>query len=510
MIILGLAALFARGYGQVSDDYALSVVADGSGFLLAGGTWSWGGQNNIFLVKTDPYGTGQWASICGGAGNDEALAAAGTSDGGYAVAGLTYTYGTGGDMIVLKVTGTGTLSWARVVGGNYDDEARGVAELTGGGYVVTGRSFVWGNGYDLIFFKLNADGSYGGWMRYFGGTGNDYGNWVSPTSDGGFVITGGTTSYGPTGGDNAVVLLLNSSGLRVWFAVVSGNGSGSLIGQSVIQTSDGGFVVAGITNAFGTGGYDFVVFKLNSSGDRILWARAIGGPDNDYAYSVAETQDGGLLVAGTTESYGLGSNDAMIVKLSSEGDLIWARTFGGFEAGADDYDYGRAVAEAPDNMIAFAGSTSSFGLNSGLYAFLAKIGPGGEYPNCVTPCEPPVANIAPGLTTVSGYGNITLNISSPSVSYSAVEPNQADLCEPVPADEGQGTPGPLACRSVPGGLIFRVSAETEVSVYAADGRLAYSGKLKEGENRIALGNGVYLWIARAHSSYALRGKAIVR
>jgi len=503
MIILGLLALFARGYGQVSDDYALSVVADGSGFLLAGGTWSWGGQNNIFLVKTDPYGVGQWASVCGGAGNDEALAAIGTSDGGYAVAGLTYSYGTGGDMIVLRVSGTGSLSWARVVGGTYDDEARGIAELAGGGYVVTGRSFVWGNGYDLIFFKLNSDGSYGGWMRYFGGTGNDYGNWVSPTSDGGFVITGGTTSYGPVGGDNAVVLLLNSSGLRVWFAVVGG-----IVGQSVLQTSDGGFVVAGITNTFGAGGYDFAVFKLNSSGDQILWARTIGGPGNDYAYSVTEAQDGSLIVAGTTESYGLGSNDAMIVKLSSSGNLIWARTFGGFEAGADDYDYGRGAAETPDNMIAFAGSTSSFGLNNGLYTFLVTIGPEGEYPNCVTPCEPPVTNIAPPLSSVSGYGNTTLTLSSPSVSYWAVEPNQANLCEPVSAGEAREIPRPIMCRPVPGGLIFSAGEKTEIWVYAADGRLAYSGKLAMGEKRVNLERGVYLWAVGP--SRDIKGKAIVR
>ncbi|MEO0146866.1 MAG: hypothetical protein ABIM19_08550, partial [candidate division WOR-3 bacterium] len=281
-MLLALISIFARAYGQLSDDYAYSVAANGSGFALAGGTWSWGGQNNIFLLKTDPYGIGEWATICGGAGNDEALAIISTSDGGYAIAGLTYTYGAGGDMFVLKVSGTGSLSWARVIGGTYDDEARGIAELSGGGYVITGRSLVWGNGYDLVFLKLNSDGSYGGWMRYFGATGNDYGNGIAPTADGGFVITGGTTSYGPPGVDNAPVLLLNSSGLRVWFVVVSSSsGSGSVIGHSVIQTSDGGFVVAGITNAFGAGGYDFIVFKLNSSGG-LVWARTIGGSNNDY------------------------------------------------------------------------------------------------------------------------------------------------------------------------------------------------------------------------------------
>ncbi len=494
-MLLALISIFARAYGQLSDDYAYSVAANGSGFALAGGTWSWGGQNNIFLLKTDPYGIGEWATICGGAGNDEALAIISTSDGGYAIAGLTYTYGTGGDMFVLKVSGTGSLSWARVIGGTYDDEARGIAELSGGGYVITGRSLVWGNGYDLVFLKLNSDGSYGGWMRYFGATGNDYGNGIAPTADGGFVITGGTTSYGPPGVDNAPVLLLNSSGLRVWFVVVSSSsGSGSVIGHSVIQTSDGGFVVAGITNAFGAGGYDFIVFKLNSSGG-LVWARTIGGSNNDYAYSVAETQDGGLIIGGTTESYGLGSNEAMLVKLSSDGGLLWARTFGGFEVGADDYDYGRAVAETPNGDVVLVGSTSSFGLNSGLYAFLLTMTQYGDYPACVSECEPVLTNITPGVTSISGYGNITLTISSPSVSYSAVEPNQEELCPPVGKEETLNNMETITCRGVPGGLSFRTTESFRVSIYASDGRLVYVGQLSKGDNRISLNPGVYLWIA---------------
>ncbi len=503
-MILLVLGVFARAYGGLSDDYAYSLATSASGFMLAGGTWSWGGQNNIFLLKTDPSGLGEWAAICGEAGNDEAMAVISSSDGGYAVAGLTYTYGTGGDMIVLKVTGAGSLSWARVVGGNYDDEARGIAELSDGGYVITGRVFVWGNGYDLVFFKVNSDGSYGGWMRDFGGTGNDYGNWVSPTTDGGFVITGGTTSYGPVGGDNAAVLLLNSSGLRVWFVVVGGSNPGSLIGQSVIQTSDGGFVVAGVTDEFGAGGYDFVVFKLNSSGG-LLWAETIGGPDNDYAYSVAETEDGGLVIAGTTESYGTGSNDAMVVKLNSDGGLAWARTFGGFEVGADDYDYGRTVAETPDGLIAFTGSTSSFGLNSGFYAFLVTVGPDGGYPACVYVCNPVLTNISPSVSSVSGYNNISLNFLSPSVSYSAVEPNQEQLCPPIGETEAWKDRVSITCRTVPGGLVFMVDENMNLSVYAADGRLVYLGQLKEGENRISLNRGVYIWLTENQ-----RGKAVVR
>lgn len=500
-----LLGIFARAYGNVSDDHITSaIVAPDDGFVLTGGTWSWGsGQSDMFIVKTNPYGAGIWTAVYGGSGTDEAAAIIATTDAGYAIAGLTSSYGAGSaDMLVLKLTSTGVITWARVIGGTGVDEAYGIAQVTDGGYVVTGRSWVSGEGYNLLVFRLNTDGTigWGGNIRTFGGTVDDYGYWVAPTADGGAVVTGGTRSYG-AGQDDAVVLLFNSSGLRTWFRVLGG--SGIDIGQCVIQTPDEGFVVAGRTNSWGAGGYDFLVFKLDSDGNT-LWARTIGGANNDYAYSVIQTQDDGFLVAGETWSYGL-NNEAMVVKLNSSGGLTWARLFGGPEGGANDYDYARAAMKTGEGYLAFAGTTSSFGLESGLYAFLLKMTSYGEYPGCVRDCSPSLTN--PTLSSVlpTLYANTTRTTSSPSVNSSFVEPNQDNLCPPVGRDESQGPRGPVICMGVPGGLVFAAGAETGLSIYSADGKLVHSLLLEKGKTRISLDRGVYLWLTRNQ-----KGKAVVR
>jgi len=497
-MILVLLGIFARAYGSVSDDYfhTADIAAD-NGFILGGGTWSWGsGQYDIFVVKTDPYGVGVWAAVYGGAGADEAEAIVTTADEGYAIAGLTSSYGSGSaDMLVLKLTSAGVISWARVLGGTGIDEAYGIAQVTDGGYVATGRTWVSGEGYNLLVFKLNTDGTWS-WGRSFGGTVDDYGYWVAPTADGGAVVTGGTRSYG-AGQDDAAVLVFTSGGLRKWFRVMGG--SGVDFGQCVIQTSDSGFLMVGRTNSWGAGGYDFLVLRLDSQG-ALTWARAIGGTADDFAYSVVQTTDGGFVVAGETWSFGQGMNEALIIKLDAGGTLQWARIFGGSEN-----DYARAVMETSDAGLAIAGATSSFGLASGLYTFLMRMDSDGEYPGCVESCSPIVSNISPSSLAPTIYVASTPTNSSPSVSFSSVEPNQADLCEPVGGDEGQGAWNPVTCRSVPGGVVFTVSAQANLSVYAVDGRLIYSGELKQGQNRIGLNRGVYVWLIRNQ-----KGKAVVR
>lgn len=503
-----LLGIFARAYGSVSDDYFYTAdIAADSGFILGGGTWSWGfGQYDIFVVKTDPYGVGVWAAVYGGTGADEAEAIVTTADEGYAIAGLTSSYGSGSaDMLILKLTSAGAISWARVLGGIGTDEAYGIAQLSDGGYVATGRTWVSGEGYNLLVFKLNPDGTWS-WGRSFGGTVDDYGYWVAPTADGGAVVTGGTRSYG-AGQDDAVVLLFNSSGIRNWFRVIGGTGVD--FGQAVIQTSDNGFLVVGRTNTWGAGGYDFLIIRLDNLGN-LLWARAIGGTADDYAYSAVQTSDGGFVVVGETWSFGQGMNEALAIKLDAGGTLLWAMIFGGSES-----DYARAIMETGDGGLALAGATSSFGLASGLYTFLMRMSSDGEYPGCVAGCSPIVSNISPSSLSPTSYAIATPTNSSPSVNFSSVEPNQSDLCEPVGEDEGQDIINPVICHAVPGGLIFTASAQTHLLIYAVDGRLVYSGELKQGQNRISLETGVYFWSADAVGAspwacHLYKGKAVVR
>ena len=99
-------------------------------------------------------------------------------------------------------------------------------------------------------------------------------------------------------------------------------------GHSVIEASDGGLVVAGYTNSFDPGNYDLLLTKFDASGNH-LWARTLGGGDLDYGYSVIGASDGGFVVAGRTNSFGAGSKDLFLARFDASGNYLWARTLGG-------------------------------------------------------------------------------------------------------------------------------------------------------------------------------------
>ncbi|MFZ8804522.1 MAG: MopE-related protein, partial [Candidatus Calescibacterium sp.] len=125
---------------------------------------------------------------------------------------------------------------------------------------------------------------------------------------------------------------------------------------SIIQSSDGGYVVAGWTSSFGAGGLDIYVLKLDSGGN-VQWTKTIGGSGDDVAYSIIQSSDGGYVVAGYTSSFGAGWDwDIYVVKLDSEGDVVWTKTIGG-----SSYDVATSIIQSSDGGYVVAGWTSSFG-----------------------------------------------------------------------------------------------------------------------------------------------------
>lgn len=118
--------------------------------------------------------------------------------------------------------------------------------------------------------------------------------------------------------------------------------------RAIVQTPDGGFAVSGEAESFGTAG-DFFLLKLNSDGT-LQWVRCYGGASSDPCFSMIMTSDNGFAMSGRTSSFGAGSADALVVKLSSAGALEWARTFGGA-----NYDGGWMMIQTSDGGFAAAG-----------------------------------------------------------------------------------------------------------------------------------------------------------
>ena len=346
---------WAKTFGGSSDDYALSVqqTSDG-GYIVAGFTYSFGAGGDVFLLKTDASGNLQWAKTFGGSFDDWAYSVQQTSDGGYIVAGFTYSFGAGGDVFILKTDASGNLQWSKTFGGGDYEEAYSVQQTSDGGYIVAGVTGSFGaGGSDVFLLKTDASGNLQ-WSKTFGGSSGDYAYSVQQTSDGGYIVAGETNSFG-AGGD-VFLFKTDASGNLQWAKTFGG--SSYEYAHSVQQTSDGGYIVAGGTYSFGAGNYDVFLLKTDASGN-LQWAKTFGGSGWDLAYSVQQTSDGGYIVAGETYSFGAGSYDVFLLKTDASGNLQWAKTFGGSGG-----DYAWSVQQTSDGGYIMAGYTSSFGAGS--------------------------------------------------------------------------------------------------------------------------------------------------
>lgn len=161
--------------------------------------------------------------------------------------------------------------------------------------------------------------------RTYGGPGDDGARAMIRSFDGSYVLAGHTTSWG-AGGSDFLVTKIGPAGDVAWTSVLGGTNDESA--SCLCQTSDGGYIVAGLTKSAGAGGSDILIIKLDASG-ALAWAKVFGGTADEGAYSVIQMSDGGYLVAGHTASFGGSGIDLLLLRLDQTGALNWARTFGG-------------------------------------------------------------------------------------------------------------------------------------------------------------------------------------
>jgi uncharacterized delta-60 repeat protein len=352
---IGSESIWNMTYGGSNHDVARSVqqTSDG-GYIVAGWTLSFGAGNAEFwLIKTNSSGTMQWNKTYGGAGKDEAYSVRQTSDGGYIVAGSTESFGTGSsDFWLVKTNVDGAVQWSKTYGGTSDDFTYSVVQTGDGGYALAGYTNSFGAGSsDFWLVKTNMSGTMQ-WNKTFGGTGSDRAFSVVQTSDGGYILAGETNSFG-AGNLDFWLVKTDSVGTTLWSRTYGG---GSLdVARSVKQTSDGEYIVAGWTNSFGAGGSDFWLIKTDGLGNQ-LWSQTYGDIFDEEAYSVHQTSDGGYVVAGTTTSYGFGGWDFWWVKTDVNGVMRWNQANGG---SADERAY--SVQQTSDGGYILAGSTESYG-----------------------------------------------------------------------------------------------------------------------------------------------------
>jgi hypothetical protein len=509
LLVIVSQASFARAYGGPDHDWAVSIAqAHDGGFVVAGSSWGFSSVwIDILFLKLSPSGTIEWAKTCRGDGPEWASGVFQAPDGGYAITGHTRSFGAQGtDFLVTKLSSSGSLEWARMVGGEDHDYSSGAVQSSDSGYVVTGGRYRGPEGWDLVLLKLSRAGDLE-WARTMDGGGLDYGESVIQAADGGFVVAGWTLIWG-AGRSDFLVARFSPTGTPEWAMAYGGPEHDAA--KAIVQAPDGGFLVAGETWGFGAGISDILLVKIAADGSP-EWGKTYGGPGIDRAISLAGTPDGGCVVSGQTRSFGAGRDDLLVMKLASNGDLEWAETFGG----AYSDSVGRTILLA-DSGLAIVGSTGSWG--AGLSdIFVLRLPVDGSYPGCIVPCSPAVAEVTPSENApvfVAGASGFTITGVNPLVN--PCSPSATDICPPSVEESRGYKPGPgVTCSPFPGGALFNSSVDILLGIYAVDGRLVYSGELKQGQNRISLETGVYFWRAGVVGADlcvcpVFKGKAVVR
>ncbi len=348
--------LWMRGLGGDRADFGYSIegTPDG-GFIIAGITSSYGaGDGDVWLVKLDGEGGVEWTRTYGGENREEGRYAVPAPDGGYIIVGMTESYGSGGaDLWLLKTDISGALIWSRTEGGAGDELGNFVQVTSDGGIIAAGRTTSGsGKDYDVFLLKTDLAGNKQ-WTAVLGGDGDDLGYTVCETEDGDYLVAGYTNSFG-AGGADLYLICTDYLGNLLWHRTYGGFGQD--YGGYLLPTSDGGYLVCGETHSFGSGSGDLWLLKVDSAGEE-QWQCLAGGAYLDGGYQVIPGIEGGYLAVGWTVSLAPPGGDAFLVKVSADGNQEWARGFGGIGAdralgiavGRDDQQFVTGYTRDPDD-----------------------------------------------------------------------------------------------------------------------------------------------------------------
>jgi len=377
-------------FGGTDYDIAYTIVENSdrsltfAGYTMSndGDVSSINGGGDAWVVKIDKMGNIIWQKCYGGSDWEIAHSLIHTSDGGYIFAGSTVSNDVdvsglngGSDFWVVKIDSIGNIVWQKCLGGSFIEEAYSITHSSDGGYYIAGHTHLSDDGdvigshgiFDFWVLKLDSLGILQ-WQKCLGGTNSEEAYSIVQTYDGGCVVAGYTTSNDGdlisfTGNDALWIVKLDALGNIQWQQYYGGTGNESA--KSIISTSDGGYAVAGFTSSndgdvsANNGGRDAWIMKLNSQGD-LIWQKCLGGTGLDEAYSIIQATDGGFVIAGYTDSNDNnvsghhGGGDAWVVKIDSIGNIIWQKCLGGL-----NIESAHSIIQTQDKGFAVVGYTES-------------------------------------------------------------------------------------------------------------------------------------------------------
>ncbi|NQT71974.1 MAG: hypothetical protein HQ553_04290 [Chloroflexi bacterium] len=345
---------WSNTFGEHRNDVATCIQrTTDNGYIFVGHTESYRpGVTDVSLFKLDENGIEQWSKPITGSGEEIAYSVRQTSDGGYIIAGSVAILENDNYLSrpwLIKTDSDGTEQWSKVFVDDVGGVAYSIEQTSDNGYIACGVGDIW----DFWLVKVNVDGEEQ-WIRTFGGSEGDKAYAVQQTGDGGYIIAGETESN-TTGRHDAWLIKTNEAGIEEWSRKIGGTWEETA--YALDQTLDGGYIIAGekgtISGPIGWN-WDVWIAKLDENGIE-EWTKTYGSSNKiDRANSVIQTLDGGYMVAGIKgENYDFQETkgDAWLIKIGEDGSLEWDQTFGG-----DVWDTANCIEQTPDGGYIVAGT----------------------------------------------------------------------------------------------------------------------------------------------------------
>jgi regulation of enolase protein 1 (concanavalin A-like superfamily) len=360
-----------RTFGGVEGDYGSDIVeCEDGGYAIIGGTMSMGaGETDAIIVRTDAEGNELWSQTYGSEGSDSALAMVECSTGGFAFTGYSRN-GTLGrhNLWLVRTDASGNVLWERLYGGVDNDQGFGLIEVSTGGFAVVGITRSFGSvdprtlihTFDIWLLRTDTQGHLL-WNRTYGGAADDISHSIVEVLDGGFAFSGEfNSSYQALGGGplieshpDAFIIRTDANGEALWNQTYGGTAND--FSRAIVQLDDGSFAISGFTNTASEDPYDGLFIRANSSGYN-MFQTTHGSAKDDFFQAIITCDSTGFVLAGYT--YLSDSADLWLIRTNTDGTPLWVRTFGGPED-----DLIRAGIQSQDGFV-LTGYTFSFGAGS--------------------------------------------------------------------------------------------------------------------------------------------------
>jgi len=431
VIAQGSDTTFFQVFGASGYDRGRSIKATADGGCVVTGYSGYGaGNDDLFLAKFSATGVLNWAKSVGGLARDRAYAIELSSDGGLVVAGMTSSIGASADNILLsKFFQNGTLAWAKVI-----DGFSAAFSLT----VMQDQSIViCGGNSDAFIAKFTTHGIFS-WARTLDdivvANSVDECRSITETSDAGILaaINSYDSSSGPVNSQDILLAKYSSSGLLNWAKRINAGGYDEV--HAVKATIDGGAIITGESNSFSSNEGGTLLAKFFSNGD-VSWARTFGGTAINYdgrGYSLDLVNNQSVLVSGTAY-YNTGSRAIFLTKFTADGNLIWGRIWGQPQ---EDRSY--SVSSSLNEQIFLTGSTerNPGGLDD---LVVMKLNLNGSIENCteVQDVIPTVHNVSlPVTVNAPTVLNVTPTLQDWNVTAVDITPDLLGQCFYYPPTTG--------------------------------------------------------------------------